>query len=189
MFRDKIINVNHTAVVIKFITTAPQQQYLGHCHLSVVCRNGHGPHQLQAGIRARSYRALEWGRFPSNTSIKVSTNTEGTKQPGSQNRHGRMVTYLAMRSSVKLASSFSLIGAPISKRVRIHATLRKMARRAKNLPGQILSNESLQYSRTPQSQNPHLLPAPNDLSSGFLTEGSSFPSFRNRSGSNIWGSG
>ena len=34
-------------------------------------------------------------------------------------------------------------------------------------------------------QNSYLLPEPKILSSGSLTEGSSFPSFRNRSGSNV----
>ena len=46
---------------------------------------------------------------------------------------------------MKLASSFSFIGAPISKRVRIQAALRNMVRTAKNLPGQVLSDERFQY--------------------------------------------
>jgi hypothetical protein len=46
-----------------------------------------------------------------------------------------------------MASSFSFFGAPISKRVRTEATLRKMARIAKNLPGQILSDEIFQYGK------------------------------------------
>ena len=48
---------------------------------------------------------------------------------------------------MKLASSFSLVGAPISKRVRIQATLRNMVLIAKYLPGQILSGERFQYGR------------------------------------------
>ena len=41
----------------------------------------------------------------------------------------------------------------------------------------------------PWSENYHLLPNPNTTPSGSLTERSSFPSFRYRSGLNMWGLG
>ena len=67
----------------------------------------------------------------------------------------------------------------------------------KSSRGEVLSwtdpyRRGFQYSVggiEPRAKNWHLLPNPNIFSSGSLTEGSSFPSFRYRSGLNLWGSG
>ena len=107
-------------------------------------RSARGPHQLQASIGARSYRALEWLQFPLNMhQLQLSQ----TRELGSQNRPRETAKYLKIVLSLYLASSFSFNGAPISKRVRIQATLRKIARVAKNLPGQILLGVTFQHSR------------------------------------------
>lgn len=168
----------------------------------VICRSTYRSHQLQTGIRTRFYSALEWVGFPSKISATQSVSAEAAGRAVSEDRDRGAVTYRMARSSLNLASSFSSIGASMSKTVRMQAILRKMVLRAKCLPGQILSEEShtedlsivgrkLDYERTRErwSHNPHLLPDPNALSSGSFTWGSSFPSFRNRSGSKVRGAG
>ena len=53
----------------------------------MIRRSVHGLHQLQAGIGARTYRALEWCWFPSNT--HQSQVSETLRVPWNQDRKKR----------------------------------------------------------------------------------------------------
>ena len=147
----------------------------------------HKPYQLQAFLRARSYPALEWNRVPSKyASARIVTNCKRRRDRG---RKSESETHLITLSSLKLAARFSSTGASILNRRRVQAILRKSDCRAKCCPGHILREQpgrAFQHNAfkiEQRSKRWHLLPNPNIVSSGSLTEGSSFPSSIYRSGS------